>query len=131
MKKIVEYFVPSVFMFFLACTSKSENPQTVEPVDTDQETILQSNTVMLTPDSVAYSSELFEAPGTGWGYRILESGNVLINQPHIPAVPGNSGFQTSEEAQQTADLAIYKIRKGIMPPTISVQELDSMGIVHN
>lgn len=64
----------------------------------------------------------------GYGYKIYIDGKLYINQPNIPALPGMAGFESEEDASKTAKLAISKIREGIMPPTITVNELRSLGI---
>lgn len=66
---------------------------------------------------------------TGWGYDIYIFGSLYIHQPHIPAVPGNRGFKTEADAKKAGEWAMHKIRNNIMPPTISVQELDSLGVL--
>jgi hypothetical protein len=74
------------------------------------------------------TSEIFETEN-GFGYKIFIDGNLYVEQPTIPAVSGNKSFDTEIKAQKTADFAIGKIRSGIIPPTISVDELKSLGIV--
>ncbi len=70
-------------------------------------------------------------PGNGWGYDIYADGKLYIHQPHIPAVNGNRGFQSQQNAEKAGNFAAYKIGNNIMPPTISVQELDSLGVIGN
>ena len=65
----------------------------------------------------------------GWGYDIYADGALYIHQPHVPAVPGNNGFQSEQKAETTGNFAVYKIRNNIMPPSISVEELDSLGVL--
>ena len=64
-----------------------------------------------------------------WGYDVYADGVLYIHQPHIPAVPGNKGFQSAQQAETAGNFAVYKIRNNIMPPTISVKELDSLGVL--
>lgn len=78
----------------------------------------------------AYSFELFETPGLGWGYKIFDNGTLFINQPHIPAIPGNKGFSSKEKAEITAKFAVLKMEQGFVPPTISPEELDSLGVLN-
>lgn len=68
-----------------------------------------------------------EASLTGFGYDILIYDALYVHQPHIPAINGNRGFKTKEQATRAAEFVIYKIRNNIMPPSMSVQELDSLG----
>ena len=41
---------------------------------------------------------------------------------------GNQGFKTSQEAQKVAELVIQKLEKGAFPPTVSEEELGTLGI---
>ncbi len=64
----------------------------------------------------------------GWGYEIKVNGELMINQPTIPVVEGTKGFDTRQDAIKAAELMKSKIKQGIMPPTITKQELDSLNI---
>jgi len=70
-----------------------------------------------------------DARPTAWGYDIYLDGKKYVHQPHIPAISGIRGFDSRGDARKTADMIARKIRKGIMPPTISVEELDSLGVL--
>ena len=63
---------------------------------------------------------------TGWGYDIYIDGQQSIIQPSVPGVPGNDGFKTEEDAKIIGEFVANKIRKNIMPPTVSTEELDSL-----
>ena len=65
----------------------------------------------------------------GWGYDVLIDGNIYVHQPTIPAVGGNKGFKSETDAKMAADLVIGKIRAGILPPTVSVEELQAIGVI--
>jgi hypothetical protein len=64
----------------------------------------------------------------GYGYDIKVDGIPYVHQPNIPAVSGNSGFKTEEQARKVAELVKYKIKNKILPPTVELKELDSLGI---
>jgi len=64
----------------------------------------------------------------GYGYQIYIDGKLSINQPNIPALPGTVGFEREADACKIAELAVSKIKQGIMPPTITLEELEANGI---
>ncbi len=70
-----------------------------------------------------------DPPLSGYGYDILVNGKVYVHQPNIPAVQGNRGFSTEQAARKTASLVAFKIKNKILPPSIEVRELDSMGVL--
>ena len=65
----------------------------------------------------------------GWGYDVYADGALYIHQPAIPAIPGNRGFSSQHNALTAGNFAALKIRNNIMPPTISLNELDSLGVL--
>ena len=64
-----------------------------------------------------------------FGYDILLYGRPLVHQPSIPGLPGNDGFTTKERAQKVAELVLKKIRNNEMPPTVTIEELNSMDVL--
>lgn len=65
----------------------------------------------------------------GWGYRILNGDSLLIHQPFIPVVPGVKRFKTERDAALTGELTLSKIKHGLFPPSVTLKELDSLGII--
>ena len=65
----------------------------------------------------------------GYGYDILNNGKPFIHQAFIPAVAGNAPFQTKKQARSVARLVRKKIKQGIMPPTVSIAELQALNII--
>ncbi len=98
----------------LKATGAGEPAQPAPPVST--EVVIFSNDTSRMPQA------------GGFGYIIKVDGNPYIFQPTIPAISGNKGFQSAEEAEKTANLVAYKLRNNINPPSVTVAELDSMGI---
>ncbi len=80
-----------------------------------------------TTSTSKYTLATFLQP-EGWGYYISENGKQIIHQETIPGVPGNQGFQSSEEAMKVAEFVRSKMDKGTFPPTISEEELQKLGI---
>lgn len=70
-----------------------------------------------------------ELPNSGFGYEIYLGGELFIRQPHIPAIQGLHGFETEEDALRVAELAVEKVRAGIIPPSVGEDELEELGIV--
>lgn len=85
-----------------------------------------SNATKLTNHTYSYA--VFQNEDKTFGYDIFDNGKKSIHQPMIPGRSGNTGFKTKEDAERVAKLAIEKIYKGIMPPTISENELKEMKI---
>ncbi len=71
----------------------------------------------------------FKSDSTGWGYDVCLYGSVYVHQPQVPAVNGNKTFATEEDAKKTGELVAHKIRNNIMPPALTIKELDSLGVL--
>ncbi|MBC7934553.1 MAG: DUF4907 domain-containing protein [Rhizobacter sp.] len=81
--------------------------------------------------SLIFNNDTLQSPvkKTGFGYNIFRNGKLYIHQPVIPAVGGNNGFTREAHAQKTAALVIDKIKRNIVPPSLSLEELDSIKVV--
>lgn len=71
---------------------------------------------------------IIPAPKQTWGYEITANKRVFIHQTSIPGMPGTGGFATKKDAEKTARLVLQKLHKGIMPPSISPDELKQLNI---
>ena len=76
------------------------------------------------------SFETYKVDSLGWGYKIFQNGNMIINQPHIPSIQGNKGFTSQFKAATAAQFIITKLNKNIFPPSITPTELDSLGLLN-
>ncbi len=74
------------------------------------------------------TAEVFHDSISGWGYRIKRDTTIVIEQQYIPGAQGTKGFSTESEALKTAQLVLDKIKRNQFPPTITLSELDSLGI---
>ena len=77
------------------------------------------------PKASAYANskltyKLIDAPKQTYGYDVFADGRLMTHQTSAPALPGSEGFKTKEDAARVALLVIEKMRKGEMPPTISI-----------
>lgn len=94
----------------------------------------QSNTPAIQDDKKAkvgsneIEVELFQNEDNSWGYNVNVNSKRFIHQPNIPAIQGHKGFNSGEEAKQVAQLVVYKVENKIIPPGISLEELDSLNI---
>lgn len=77
---------------------------------------------------VVFTTEAIYSKDLGWGYTISMEGKKVVHQPQIPAASGGKGFKTEADALKTARLVVDKIKQNKMPPSISLKELDSLGI---
>ena len=77
-------------------------------------------------DILTYS--IFSIVPSQYGYDIFQNNKLLIHQPQIPGISGNKGFETSEDATKVATLVVDKIKKGIFPPTVTLEELKNLNI---
>jgi hypothetical protein len=73
--------------------------------------------------------QIIPSPQKTFGYDILLQGKPFVHQPNIPALPGNEGFSTREKAQTVAEFVVKKIRKNEMPPTVTIEDLNRMGVL--
>jgi len=67
----------------------------------------------------------------GWGYEISINNKTYIRQTIIPAIEGNYTFGSPEDAQKIANLVGTKIMNDFMPPSVTIKELDSLGVLTN
>ncbi|MES2730139.1 MAG: DUF4907 domain-containing protein [Bacteroidota bacterium] len=83
--------------------------------------IQQANSVLV--DVITFRS------GDGWGYTVNVNGKRYLYQATIPAVGGNKAFSSADKARKTGQLAAYKVKVQHTDPTISIEELDSLGVL--
>ena len=75
------------------------------------------------------SYKIIDAANKTFGYDIYADDKLMIHQKSIPAMPGNDGFKTKTDAAKVAQLVIEKIKKGEMPPTVSVEEMKKLKVI--
>ncbi|HET7115111.1 MAG TPA: DUF4907 domain-containing protein [Hanamia sp.] len=64
----------------------------------------------------------------GWGYTITVNNKVFIKQTLIPAIEGNRGFSTQEDAAKVAQLIIDKLANH-KSPAVKKEDLEKLGII--
>lgn len=73
---------------------------------------------------------VIKVPDHQYGYSIFIDGRQYIEQTSIPAIQGESGFSTIDDADKVARFVIEKIKKGELPPAVTIEELTSLGVLH-
>jgi hypothetical protein len=79
--------------------------------------------------NTTFTYKIIDAPNHTYGYEVFGDGTLMIHQTSMPRLTGNEGFKTKQDASKIALLVIEKIRKGEMPPTISIDELKTLGVI--
>jgi len=66
----------------------------------------------------------------GWGYDIFTDGRIFIHQDIIPAIGGDVGFRTKEDAMAVGQKVYDRLVKGDVP-MVTAKEVREMGIIPN
>ena len=74
------------------------------------------------------TSRIIDAPNGTFGYEVLSDDKLFVRQTNVPGRPGNEGCRTREQAEKLSALVIQKIQRGEMPPTVTGDELKSLGL---
>jgi hypothetical protein len=120
-----------LFFIFFSC-SNSQQKNENEITGTEENTTLSvAENIGKSP---SYEVAIFEVKNetnenTGWGYDIIVDNVKTIHQPSIPAISGIHAFKTKEDALKTGTFAADKMRKNGSLPTLSIKELDSLGVL--
>ena len=77
-----------------------------------------------------FSYKIIDAPNKTFGYDVYAGDHKIIHQTSVPALPSNKGFTTTTAAKKIAQLVIEKIKKGEMPPTVTVEEMKKLHVVN-
>lgn len=98
---------------------------------------LQKKSVRKTPKKASTNEQIstfrFETifdPQLRWGYDIYQQDVLKIHQPHIPVIQGLKGFENANDAALVAKKVLEKLDAGMMPPTLTEQELIQLGVIH-
>lgn len=77
----------------------------------------------------ALTYAIIDAPNGTFGYDILSNGKPFIHQTNLPGQPGNDGCKTKADAEKLAGFVMKKVQGGEMPPSITRDDLKTLGIV--
>jgi hypothetical protein len=95
---------------------------------TEREGAMGSTTAPSAFSKAVITHRIIDAPNGTFGYEILSDGKLFVRQTSIPGRPGVEGCATRQQAETLAALVAQKIRSGAMPPTVSAEELTSLGL---
>ena len=98
---------------FISCGS-NENQKVLDSIESNINTV--------------FSIKVTAVVDSKFGYQIYRNDTLMIDQYEIPAISGNKGFVSYDEAQIIAELVVKKLSKGIFPPEILISELINLGI---
>lgn len=126
----------SFFIFFLflivSCNSSDNINNNSDNNDTTKKNKSKSNPyVNAKLDIKIFSNDTVKSESklSGFGYDIYIYDALYVHQPNVPAINGNRGFKTKDQAQKAGDLVAFKIKMNIMPPSVTISELDSLELL--
>jgi len=79
--------------------------------------------------SAVYTYVIIPSVNKTWCYDIYMGKKLFIHQPSIPGLPGNGGFKTKADAEKVAKLVIGKLKKGEMPPSVTIEEMKKLKVL--
>jgi hypothetical protein len=121
--KAASYFLSVAIMLFVfvGLPGKSISADNAADKETQKQTNPYANAEL--------TIKIIPSANNTFGYDILLYGRPLIHQPSIPGLPGNEGFTTKDGAQTVAEYVVKKIRNNEMPPTVTIEDLNTMGVL--
>lgn len=126
MKKHLSFLLACLLSFTLLHAQQQAPPQPPLPPQ-------PSTTAQFPASGTGANSNLtytiIDAPNNTFCYDVYADGRLMIHQSSMPGLPGNEGFKTRDDAVKVAELVMYKIRKGEMPPTVSTDEMKNLGVI--
>ena len=124
---ILAQFFCATFLFAQTPTTPTTPLTPATPAQPDNATVKFPEASQYANTNLSYT--IIDAPNNTFGYDIYSSGKLTIHQTSKPGLPGNEGFKTKDDAIKVAEMVMYKIRKGEMPPTVTVEEMKELGVI--
>ena len=108
-----------------------EQESTPDVATPDESKTVQKTIENQRENQAEWSYKVVLISDNNWGYQLFQQGTMVINQTSIPSIQGVDGFDSEEKAARTAKYILKKLEKGIFPPTVNKEELDSLGVLRN
>ena len=74
------------------------------------------------------TARITDSPNGTFGYEVYSDGKLLVQQQNVPGRSGWNGCPQRAQAEKLSALVIDKIRHGLMPPTVTEDELKALGL---
>jgi len=81
------------------------------------------------PQNSTLSFKIINTANNTYSYDVFMNDKLFIHQSSIPALPGNEGFKSKEDAEKVARLVMKKIKQGEFPPTVTTNELKKLKVI--
>jgi hypothetical protein len=117
MKKLLLYFAIAISLTLNAQTSNVQSPE------------VSKSRCGETYKNTGYSYTIIPSVNNTWGYDIYLQKRLFIHQPNVPGLPGNEGFRTKTDTKKVARLVIGKLKKGEMPPSVTIEEMKKIKVL--
>ncbi len=115
---IVRAFIASVFIAFCG-TGAAQSQDTTKAV---------AFPAASAHKDAKLTAHIIQASNGTFGYEVLSDGALFVRQTNLPGRPGNEGCRTREQAEKLSALVMQKIQRGEMPPTVTKEELTTLGL---
>jgi hypothetical protein len=132
-KSLTCFFNGTLLFLFFSCKDKTNETQEQSAVEMND---IKTEAQAMQNNNAAHSYfiktfEVKNDAGTseGWGYDIYIDSARTIHQPTIPAIEGIHSFKTKSDAERTGTFAMNKMKSSGSFPTLTMHELDSLGVL--
>ena len=132
MKKCISIYLYSFTILFSCQITPKPKPiiSNENMVSVKKEISKQNDENKKLASKIQFNYFVIKAESKTFGYDVYADGNLYLHQPSIPGLSGNNGFADTASAGRVARLVIKKIKKGEIPPTIELQELKKLKVLH-
>ena len=122
-------FLAAALVLPLPCLGAESAKNSNTPKDASPQQALPAQEKPNPYKNADISVKIIPSVNKTYGYDILVYKRPLVHQPGIPGLPGNEGFTTEERARTVAEFVVKKIRNNEMPPTVSIDDLNKLGVL--